>query len=133
MPNKVAKLLKTMYGTEDASNIWGDTWPNQLESEGMSVGVANRALFEGKGVMGFCHGDDFLAKGTDRALNEFGKLMAEKFELREVAGIGFGEGVGKALIVLGKCFALSVTATVTTVFPHQLFEPLNARQQIIQF
>ena len=43
MPNNVARLLKTMYGTEDASNVWGDTWPKQLETAGIAVGRASKA------------------------------------------------------------------------------------------
>ena len=33
-----AKLLKAMYGTEDAANIWADTWPQHLAKHGIPRG-----------------------------------------------------------------------------------------------
>ena len=46
-------LLKTMCGTEDASHIWGETWPAHLEEAGIGVGEANRALYAGAGIRKF--------------------------------------------------------------------------------
>ena len=102
MDGYVAKLLKTMYGTNDAANIWGETWPKHLKSKGIDVGKANRALFRSAKLKGLCHGDDFVVKGPPDALKEFEDFLAEAFDLRPVKKAGFGAGLDKVLCILNR-------------------------------
>ena len=102
MEGYVAKLLKTMYGTNDAANIWGETWPKHLKSKGIDVGKANRALFRSAKLKGLCHGDDFVVKGPANALREFEEFLAEAFDLRPVKKAGFGKDLDKVVCILNR-------------------------------
>ena len=52
----VAKLVKTMYGTQDAARIWGETWIPLLDEYGIEIGLSNRSVFGIKYLKGLCHG-----------------------------------------------------------------------------
>jgi len=98
----VAKLNKTMYGTQDAAHIWGETWVPLLESNGMDIGKSNRSVFGDEYRKGLCHGDDFLVVASQQKLTEFGKLLESKFDVRMSEMIGFGAGLGKTLKMLNR-------------------------------
>ena len=59
-PGLVAKLKKTMYGTQDASNAWQKLWGEHLRNNGVELGASNPALYRSELANGFCHGDDFV-------------------------------------------------------------------------
>ena len=40
-PGLVAKLNKTMYGTQDASNAWQKLWGEHLRNNGFELGASN--------------------------------------------------------------------------------------------
>ena len=44
-PGLVAKLNKTMYGTQDASNAWQKLWGEHLRSNGFELSASNPALY----------------------------------------------------------------------------------------
>ena len=46
-PGKVARLRRSMYGTQDAASIWSDTWAEKIVEEGIRIGAACPALFVG--------------------------------------------------------------------------------------
>ena len=98
----VGKLQRMMHGTQDASHIWGETWIKPLNKADIVEGKANRALFRGAGVMGFCHGDDSVGLGDDEDLEKFGAHLKKVFDLRPSSKIGFGEGVEKVMTVLNR-------------------------------
>ena len=98
----VAKLLKAMYGTEDAANLWGETWARQLEENGIKIGIASRALFCGERHKGLCHGDDFLVLCRREHLSEFQKILEDKFEAKKTGVIGFSEKDEKTLEILNR-------------------------------
>ena len=108
-------LLKSMYGTEDASHIWGETWPAHLKEAGIEVGKANRALFAGAGIRGFCHGDDFVALGSLEDLGKFEKHLAKKFDIRQTGLIGFAPELGKELKVLNRTVRLDADNVVAVI------------------
>ena len=43
-PGLVAKLNKTMYRTQDASNAWQKLWGEHLRNNGFDLGASNPAL-----------------------------------------------------------------------------------------
>ena len=44
-PGLVAKLNKTMYGTQDVSNAWKKLWREHLRSNGFELVASNPALY----------------------------------------------------------------------------------------
>ena len=72
-PGLLAKLNKTMYGTQDASNAWQKLWGEQLRSNGFELGASNPALYRSDLVNGFCHGDDFVTAAAEDQIEIFGK------------------------------------------------------------
>ena len=63
----LAKLNKTMYGTQDASNAWQKLWSEHLRNNGFELGASNPALYRSELVNGFCHGDDFRDSSSRRS------------------------------------------------------------------
>ena len=89
-PGLVAKLNKTMYGTQDASNAWKKLWVN----------IFDPALYRSELVNGFCHGDDFVTAAAEDQIEVFGKMWQEKFGTRRIGMIGAAKHLDKELEVL---------------------------------
>ena len=85
-------LLKTMYGTQDAAQVWADTWSEHLAGRDFQIGVANPSLFHGwdNQVHGLCHGDDFVIVSSGPHADAFELMLEEKFEIKQSGRIGFG-------------------------------------------
>ena len=96
-PGLVAKLNKTMFGTQDASNAWKKLWGEHLRSSGFELVASNPALYRSVLVNCFCHGDDFV---TEDQIESFGKLLQEKFDTRRIGMTGAAEHLDKELEVL---------------------------------
>ena len=84
-----ALLQRTMYGTEDAAAIWGDTWAEHIAKKDYKVGTSNPSLIYGNDVRGLCHGDDFVMAGGRSSLIAFENHMKEAFQLRRCGHAGF--------------------------------------------
>ena len=93
---KLARLCRSMYGTQDAASIWGDKWGDLLKEHGLNVGIACPAFFCGHGgsLKGLCHGDDFCVTARRRNLDAFGKILDSKFEVKMTGHIGLSSNVG---------------------------------------
>ena len=81
-------LRKALYGTRMASQMWGETVRAVMDSGGWhclhSVPNAYCFPFDGlheDGSSSVCHGDDFLAEGSERTLSELDRLLSEHFEV----------------------------------------------------
>ncbi|CAK0894978.1 unnamed protein product, partial [Prorocentrum cordatum] len=98
----VAKMLKAMYGTEDAAHLWGETWAGQLEKHKVRVGTASRALFANEKYKGLCHGDDFVVLCKRNNVEEFKGILSEKFDVKCGAIIGFAEKDDKIMAILNR-------------------------------
>eukprot|EP00971_Amphidinium_carterae_P193014 3830423-Amphidinium_carterae.1 len=61
-PGKVARLLKSVYGLQEASHIWQSRWGSVLQKAGWQRGLANPASMvqQEEDACGVVHGDDFL-------------------------------------------------------------------------
>ena len=99
-PGLVAKLNKTMYGTQDASNAWQKLWGEHLRSDGFELGASNPALYSSELVNGICHGDDFVTAAAEDQIEIFGKMLQEKFDTRRIDMIGAAIHLDKELEVL---------------------------------
>ena len=71
-PGLVAKLNKTMYGRQDASNAWQKLWCEHFRSNGFELGARSEL------VNGFCHGDDFVTAAAEDQIESFGKTVARE-------------------------------------------------------
>ncbi len=89
--DKSGLLLKTIYGTQDASNIWQDDYTELLSSGGYRCGASNAAVFHNEEEDGRClvHGDDFVVLGSQEAVDKFEKFLASKYKYKKLANLGF--------------------------------------------
>ena len=74
-PGLVAKLNKTMCGTQDASNAWQKVWCEHLRNNGFELGANNPTLYRSELVNGLCHEDDFVAAAAEDQIEVFGKML----------------------------------------------------------
>ena len=87
-PGLVAKLNKTVFGTQGSSNAWQKLWREHLRSSGFELVASNPALYRSELVSGFCKGDDFVTEAAEDQIESFGKLLQEKFDTRRIGMIG---------------------------------------------
>ena len=75
-----------MYGTEDAPNIWQSHYSGILIEGGYKRGKSNASVFyhyhSQHDVRVMVHGDDFLALGNQKHLNELEELLRKSCELK---------------------------------------------------
>ena len=92
-PGFVARLCKTMYGTQDAAHVWLETWGEQLEANGYVLGKPSPAIFAAKheDSRGMCHGDDFFVVACREELDRFGVVLEQKFEVKCTGYMGFAK------------------------------------------
>ena len=77
-PGLVAKLSKTMYGTQGSSNSWQKLRGEHLRNNGFELGASNPVLYKPELVNGFCHGDDFVTAAAEDQIEVFGKNVARE-------------------------------------------------------
>ena len=113
-PGKVARLRRSMYGTQDAASIWSDTWAEKIVEEGIRIGAACPALFvgvEGKRferLRGMCYGDDFVCVAPRDQLKSSGCLLEKHFEVKQTGHNGFADDCGKELKILNRSVRIDV-------------------------
>ena len=93
-PSKCGLLLKSWYGTQDASAIWQQDYADLLKFHSYVMGKANTAIFysDELQVRGLCHGDDFLVLAQQPDLDSFEAMLRTKYELKKTASLGFDSG-----------------------------------------
>ena len=113
-----AKLNQTMYGTQDASKIWQDTYKALLTEKGFQTGISNAAVFRGnKGEKALVHGDDFLILASQKCIDEFEGILRERFKLKKEWQIGFGENEQKSGRVLNRIISLETRPKKAVIEP----------------
>eukprot|EP00435_Cladocopium_sp_Y103_P034158 s1161_g8.t1 len=89
------RLLKSMYGTQDASKIFQDDYQGHLRKHGAQFSRLCPSLFNipERGLIGAVHGDDFMVVGEPEQLRWFDKLLNERYTARweNTLGDGYGE------------------------------------------
>ena len=100
---KCAKLMKSMYGTQDAAHIWQADYNNVLENGGFKAGKGSTAVFyhSEEDMQLLVHGDDFLALGDEAAHQNLEKMLKQKYDLRIEGCIGPESQDGTEMTVLG--------------------------------
>ena len=103
-PGMVGRLTKSMYGTQDAPNIWQQHYTQLLIKAGYLRGKSNGSVFYHPtlGVRVLVHGDDFMALGDAEALKEVDALLRSAYELKWLGTVGDEEGDHKEVHFLNR-------------------------------
>ena len=78
-----------MYGTQDASATWQETYTELLQKYNIQSGAAWPSIFYDR-----VHGDDFVVLGDDEPQAGIEKILAEKSEFRVDGSLGPDESDG---------------------------------------
>ena len=97
-------LMKSMYGTQDAPNIWQSHYTSLLESANIKRGRSNASVFyrESDGTRIVVHGDDFLVLSDSQGLQEIDDLLRSAYELKRLGTLGFEEGDDREIHFLNR-------------------------------
>ena len=106
--DKCGRLLKSMYGTQDASSIWQRDYTALLQEHTYEKGRSNSAVFFSNESQGrvIVHGDDFLILGTQETIDAFEKMLATKYEYKKLFNIGTDQGDCNSGIFLNRVLEL---------------------------
>jgi len=107
--DKCGLLLKSMYGTQDASAIWQDHYCGTLIEAGFQRGRSNGAVFyhPTRGTRVLVHGDDFVAlTDSTEDLDHFEHVLASKYEYKVVAKLGWQPGADRTAQILNRIITL---------------------------
>ena len=76
---KCGKLSKAMYGTRDAARSWEWEYVELMEGIGFRRDNSTTCIFwqESKGIKAVIHGDDFILRGNQIALDWFREEFLE--------------------------------------------------------
>ena len=113
--DKVGRLVKSMYGTQDASHIW------QLDSVNLICGELG-GFRRGKHSAALCHnpnqdvrmavhGDDFVCLSDDDGLKHIDGLLKSKYTAKDMGPLGFGDADVKSLLFLNRVFRVGTDQT----------------------
>ena len=83
--NLVGKLVKAMYGTRDAPQIWGDLVQETMASLGMQSSMIRPSVYfhVSKKLFVVAHVDDFLCVGLEENLMWLFEGLSAKFEMTD--------------------------------------------------
>ena len=116
-------LLKSMYGTRDAANIWQQDYPELLLQHGFSRNAAWSSVFYNKemDIRLLVHGDDFVALADDVGQTYLQSVLQEKYELRVDGSIGYGEPRQEFAVLNRVVFFCEKTGTIA--YEYFLYKP----------
>ena len=104
----VGKLLRTMYGTREASHEFEAFFNHIFASAGMVAGVSCPAIYEHESepCIGCRHGDDVALAGERQTVMAIYKIMEADMHLRIQATLGFGPGDDRQVKLLNRLITL---------------------------
>ena len=104
--DKVGRLIKNMYGTQNASHIWQLDYANLIcgETGGFRRGKHSAALFHNSNedVRMAVHGNDFVCLSNEDGLKHIDKLLTSKFAAKDVGTLEFEDSHVKSLLLLNR-------------------------------
>ena len=102
--DKCGLLRKSMYGTQDAAQIWQEDYTGLLVGAGFRRGVSNGAVFHqpDTDVRVLVHGDDFLVLGKQAEIDSFEALLRSRYELKKLANLGLAPADDKSGVFLNR-------------------------------
>eukprot|EP00913_Durusdinium_trenchii_P009578 g8998.t1 len=89
----VAKLQRSMYGTQGASKIFQEDYRKWLEQHGGTFCPLCPAIFRFKehGLIGLVHGDDFMVVGSMIQLKWLDNILNQKYTAKWETVVGDGQ------------------------------------------
>ncbi|CAK0821340.1 unnamed protein product, partial [Prorocentrum cordatum] len=133
--DKCGLLLKSWYGTQDASKIWQGDYTELLEENGYKAGVSCPAVFykevDETRLLG--HGDDFAVLAQQQDIDSFEATLGKKYEFKKIANLGFDEGDDKQAVFLNRVIEVSAGVPPGGGRPcrHAMIEPDKRRAEIV--
>ena len=113
--DKVGRLIKSMYGTQDASHTWRLDYVNLIcgELRGFRRGKHCATLFHNpnQDVRMTVHGDDFVCLSDDDGLKHIDSLFKSKYTAKDIGTLGFEDSDVKSLLLLNRVFRVGVDQT----------------------
>ena len=112
--DKVGRLIKSMYGIQDASHIWQLDYVNLICGE---LGRFRRckhsaALFHNPiQDVRVAVRDDFVCLSDDDGLKHIDSLLKSKYTAKDMGTLGFGDSDVKSLQLLNRVFRVGVDQT----------------------
>ena len=104
--DKVGRLVKSMYGTQDASHIWQLDCVDLICGElgAFWRGTHNAALFHNpnQDVRMAVNGDDFVCLSDDDGLKHIDSLLKSKYRAKDMGTLGFEDSDVKNLLWLNR-------------------------------
>ncbi|CAK9071194.1 Copia protein [Durusdinium trenchii] len=100
----VAKLMRSMYGTQDASKIFEEDYQGWLKQNGGTFCSLCPAIFrfEERGLLGLVHGDDFLVVGEYAQLRWLDGILNKKYTAKWENLVGDGPGDKRSMTFLNR-------------------------------
>ena len=98
----MGKLLRSMYGTQDASQIFQKDYQEWLKGNGAEFSALCPAIFKVKNLIGLVHGDDFLVVGSLEELEWFDKTLNAKYTARWESLLGKDNGEKQEMFFLNR-------------------------------
>ena len=107
-PGVCGKLRKTMYGSRDAAQRWGEHYAQVLEKGGYTRGVASPCHFFHKDLETYIlvHGDDLFIVGRQEEREHVLRLLRSAYELGKVVTLGPGPSQSRTATILGRTLTL---------------------------
>ncbi|CAE8646723.1 unnamed protein product, partial [Polarella glacialis] len=99
-----ARLLMSMYGTQDAAQNWEAEYTDCLTAMGFIAGIGSPCIFmhEERGLETSVHGDDFTTLGQEKDLLWFAEKLKERYEIKERGIMGPDARDKKDMIILNR-------------------------------
>ena len=103
-PGMCRKLKKSLYGTREAAQNWGQTYSQFMQDAGFARGQSSPCVVWHKERELRCvvHRDDFTILGWEHALDWFWKTISEKFKSKHRGRIGPAQSDNKEMRILNR-------------------------------
>ena len=116
--DKVGRLIKSMYGTQDASQIWQLDYVNPICGElgGFRRSKHSAAFFlnPNQDVRVAVRGDDFVCLSDDDGLKHIDSLLKSKYTAKDMGTLGFEDSDVKSLLMLNRVFRVGLVKLDST-------------------
>ena len=99
---KVGRLTKRMYGTQDASHIWQLDYVNLICGELGGFRRGKQCSNPNQDVGMAVHGDDFVCLSGDVGLKHMDSLLKSKYTAKDMGTLGFEYSDVKSLLFLNR-------------------------------
>ena len=125
--DEVGRLVKSMYGTQDASHIWQLDYVNLIcgelrcfrrgRQQCIIVSQSKSRCENGSARRRLCdvrmavHGDDFVCLSDDDGLKHIDSLVKSGYTAKDMGTLGFEDSDVKGLLLLNRVFRVGVDQT----------------------